>query len=57
MAYNIWRCVNPICQGAMRTSPNYSALKVRHDHYDNCIPDELQVSTVLLLIFGICSSK
>ncbi|KAK6730268.1 hypothetical protein RB195_006997 [Necator americanus] len=41
--WNFWRCVNPSCRGAIRTSPNITELRVRECHSTTCTPDDAQI--------------
>ncbi|CAJ0594019.1 unnamed protein product [Cylicocyclus nassatus] len=41
--WNFWRCVNPSCNGAIRTSPNITELRVRDSHRSTCTPDDVQI--------------
>ncbi|KAL6731992.1 hypothetical protein Aduo_002804 [Ancylostoma duodenale] len=41
--WNFWRCANPLCKGAIRTSPNITELRVRESHSSSCIPDDVQI--------------
>ncbi|EPB76453.1 hypothetical protein ANCCEY_04437 [Ancylostoma ceylanicum] len=42
-SWNFWRCANPLCKGAIRTSPNITELRVREPHSSACIPDDVQI--------------
>uniref|UniRef100_A0A0N4WB75 C2H2-type domain-containing protein n=1 Tax=Haemonchus placei TaxID=6290 RepID=A0A0N4WB75_HAEPC len=41
--WNLWRCANPSCKGAIRTSPNITELRVREPHCSSCHPDDVQI--------------
>ncbi|PIO72438.1 hypothetical protein TELCIR_05639 [Teladorsagia circumcincta] len=41
--WNLWRCANPSCRGAIRTSPNITELRVREPHCSSCRPDDVQI--------------
>ncbi|KAK6024047.1 hypothetical protein OSTOST_10151 [Ostertagia ostertagi] len=41
--WNLWRCANPSCRGAIRTSPNITELRVREPHCSSCRPDDIQI--------------
>ncbi|KAK5969512.1 hypothetical protein GCK32_005046 [Trichostrongylus colubriformis] len=45
--WNLWRCVNPSCKGAVRTSPyihiSTTELRVREQHSSSCRPDDVQI--------------
>ncbi|KAE9421673.1 hypothetical protein Angca_000112, partial [Angiostrongylus cantonensis] len=41
--WNLWRCANPSCSGAIRTSPNITELRVREPHSHLCRPEDIQI--------------
>lgn len=41
--WNLWRCANPSCRGAIRTSPNMTELRVRELHSRLCHPEDIQI--------------
>ncbi|CAI5439804.1 unnamed protein product [Caenorhabditis angaria] len=41
--WNVWTCVNPLCDGSIRSSPSFQELRVRTDHTSDCLQDEMQI--------------
>ncbi|KJH40916.1 hypothetical protein DICVIV_13119 [Dictyocaulus viviparus] len=41
--WNLWRCANPSCTGAIRTSPSITELRIREPHNDSCRREDIQI--------------
>ncbi|CAB3410697.1 unnamed protein product [Caenorhabditis bovis] len=42
-SWNLWKCVNPMCPGAVRTTGNWQELRVHSEHDPQCLPDSTQI--------------